>query len=119
MEKKLYSKPFMSVEQFTPSEYVATCWCIPEGACFTSLYHDEGRGWYGNNYNEEHDSDENNLGHASHAKKVFNTEDYPKPTSSDNINDSHYWANSSTETHWFIVQYYTYPYNNKISGNIF
>ena len=26
MEKRLYGKPLMSVEQFTPSEYVFVCW---------------------------------------------------------------------------------------------
>ena len=40
MKKRLYSKPFMSVEQFTPSEYVALCWYIAEGDCYTTLYHD-------------------------------------------------------------------------------
>ena len=40
MEKKLYAKPLMSVEQFTPSEYVATCWYVKSGSCYNALYHD-------------------------------------------------------------------------------
>ena len=40
MEKRLYGKPLMSMEQFTPSEYVALCWYIKSGDCYENLYHD-------------------------------------------------------------------------------
>ena len=114
MEKRLYGKPLMSLEQFTPSEYVATCWCIPEGACFTSLYYDKA-GWFGIR-NENHDNGEQNLGHATHGKIVFNTDVEAKPTSNDNINDGNYWDYYST---YYFGPIPVSPYHEKISGNIF
>ena len=40
MEKRLYGKPLMSVEQFTPNEYVADCFYIKGSQIFSELYHD-------------------------------------------------------------------------------
>lgn len=40
MEKRLYNKPLMSMEQFTPSEYVSLCWYVKSGDCYQNLYHD-------------------------------------------------------------------------------
>lgn len=37
---KNYKKPIMVVEKFTPNEFVAVCWYIDEGDCYTNLYHD-------------------------------------------------------------------------------
>lgn len=41
MEKRLYGKPLMSVEQFTPSEFVSVCWYVASGDCFDELFHDD------------------------------------------------------------------------------
>ena len=43
MEKRLYGKPLMSVERFTPSEYVSLCWYIANGDCYGTLYCDTKR----------------------------------------------------------------------------
>lgn len=110
MEKRLYGKPLMSVENFTPSEYVATCWCIPEGACFTSLYHD------GDGNGRANESERNNnLGHSNHSKIVINTKTAAMPTQS--INDQRYY--SRYETNWFFVTWYTFEGGDRITGNIY
>lgn len=35
MDKKVYNKPSLKLEVFTPNEYIATCWYIAEGDCYT------------------------------------------------------------------------------------
>ena len=45
MEKRLYGKPLMSVEQFTPSEYVAECWYVESGNCYSYLIEDKAGIW--------------------------------------------------------------------------
>ena len=30
----------MLIDQFTPQEYVASCWYVAEGDCYTDLFHD-------------------------------------------------------------------------------
>ncbi len=121
MEKRLYAKPLMSVEQFTPGEYVAACWAIKEGACFSTLYHDD-KDWRGR-YNGEHENSESNLvssNHTSHGRRVFNVE---KSGNYETVNnDGHYYVSYSTEVHSIlgVPIYYTYPYNiPAVSGPIY
>ena len=38
MDKKVYNKPSLKLEIFTPNEYIATCWYIAEGDCFNRIY---------------------------------------------------------------------------------
>ncbi len=81
MEKKRYSKPQMLIEQFTPQEYVASCWYVAEGDCYTDFYQDflvdkSKNEW--KHYNSgEHQT------HGSHrlpVKGFFNTENMPIPS---------------------------------------
>ena len=38
MDKKVYNKPSLKLEVFTPNEYIATCWYIKAGDCFKRIY---------------------------------------------------------------------------------
>ncbi len=38
MDKKVYNKPSLKLEIFTPNEYIASCWYIKEGDCYKYLY---------------------------------------------------------------------------------
>lgn len=74
----------MLIEQFTPQEYVASCWYVAEGDCYTDFYQDF-HVYKGNNeYNEwKHYNPEEHLTHSSHRlpdKGFFDTENTPIPS---------------------------------------
>ena len=61
MDKKVYNKPSLKLEIFTPNEYIATCWYIAEGDCWNVLFYKDadGDGRYKNEGTEDlriHDS---------------------------------------------------------------
>ena len=37
MDKKVYNKPSLNLEVFTPNEYIASCWYIAEGDCLNGI----------------------------------------------------------------------------------
>lgn len=85
MEKKRYSKPQMLIEQFTPQEYVASCWYVAEGDCYTDLFHDtvSGNGhWYKYDYGEY--IVENHGSHRIPESGYFNSDETPLPEAETN-----------------------------------
>lgn len=123
MEKRLYGKPLMRVDTFTPSEYVSVCQYVKSGDCYTNLYHDtnitnfiiyqDSYGYYDNGENVYG----NNLfaSHSSHGNltpsdaEYFKTDDYPN-----NINDDRYYTGVD-----FRTLRLAYEYTNHVSGNIY
>lgn len=44
MDKKVYNKPSLKLEIFTPNEYIATCWYIAEGDCYSGIIYKDNDG---------------------------------------------------------------------------
>ncbi len=112
MEKRLYGKPLMSVEQFTPSEYVSVCWYVESGNCYNSIYHDND---HDGRYNAFTDPSENlyyDNAHSSSAHRIpesgffntrsghNNTKDYTTLT-----NDGYYYTDHKSLINWDPLGY--------------
>ncbi|MBO4658890.1 MAG: hypothetical protein J5637_04650 [Prevotella sp.] len=121
-EKCVYNRPFMRVEKFSPNVYVAGCWCVESGYCYSYLIHDKG-GMFGlgnpdEYYNPQGDDEVLAQNHGTYhplpgnsSFPWFKDEEKPRPT---NINDGHYYDyprnyNYDTRTH----------YNSRITTDIF
>ncbi len=85
MEKKRYSKPQMLIEQFTPQEYVASCWYVAEGDCYTDLFHDtvSGNGHW-KKYDDGEYIVENHGSHRIPESGYFNSDETPLPEAETN-----------------------------------
>ncbi len=99
MKKNTYARPLMLMERFTPNEYVATCWYVSYGDCYTELYHDaNGNGIYKNKESAEHIV----TNHGSH-RLPDSDDDYFKTTGADAVAlpsqiESEYYSYSGTGT---------------------
>ena len=126
MEKRLYGKPLMGLEQFTPSEYVSICWYLDDD-CLATLYHDDNGD---ERYNYLTNPGENKYGgtHSSHAripsepKPYFSTKKGdPSPTSV--INDQRYYTGYTERTEWIMfvipVTICEYTSGQKVTGDIY
>ena len=51
MDKKVYNKPSLKLEIFTPNEYIATCWYIAEGDCYSGPIYQDTNDTFKNNDN--------------------------------------------------------------------
>jgi len=124
MDKKVYNKPSLKLEIFTPNEYIATCWYIAEGDCYSgTIYTDK-------DDNKETFRPKNlpsffNRGHGSHRvpdKGYFRT-DGSNPVlepQKNTVPSSEYWwtggyiPNGNSELRWDryeftrIEDYYKY-----------
>lgn len=40
MDKKVYNKPSLKLEIFTPNEYIASCWFVDKNKCYNNVYED-------------------------------------------------------------------------------
>lgn len=131
MEKRLYGKPLMSVENFTPSEYVSLCWYIKEGDCYRNLYHDtqttEVWDWllfvpYQHSVSGYYDIGEALCeNHGSHrvpaettTPKWFKANVLPQPIS----NDNKYYTRHTTERYNAITGNVE-KYSDAVTGNIY
>lgn len=121
MEKRLYGKPLMSMEQFTPSEYVSICWYL-DNDCIATLYHDDN--------GDERYTDNESISHTSHSKIPANPKPYfstkkgdPSPTSE--TNDGKYYTAISDwqwDVEWVLfvpVPYRYRAYTTKLEGKIY
>lgn len=95
MEKRLYGKPLMSMEQFTPSEYVTGCWYVESGMCYDYLIHDRG-GRYGqgdpdNYYNPQGNDVVLAQGHGTKHPLPNNNTYFKDEEKPDNINNGNYY----------------------------
>ncbi len=126
MEKRLYGKPLMRVDTFTPSEYVSVCWYVKSGDCYRNLYHDTQISyvWFSNQYGYYNDGENvysatsRTLSHTHDYdihpsnQPYFQTENYPQPI----INDNKCYT--SMEYH-LISGWNGFEYTNPVSGKIY
>ena len=127
MEKRLYGKPLMSMEQFTPSEYVSVCWYIKEGDCFDNLYHDTKTTrinyvfWESNVYGYYNDGEAMCTNHGSHrvpaetaTPKWFKADALPQSNITND--DKYYTGYSPVNT---LINGTLLEYNGRVSGNFY
>ena len=122
MEKRLYGKPLMSMEQFTPSEYVSLCWYIKEGDCYGNLYLDSKQtpikvlgvtidSWWGYYDSGEQVSNSNHGSHrvpAESAQVKYFKGNLPQPESGNYYTSyGDQWIDISTGT--------IHPYDGKVT----
>ncbi len=85
MKKNQYRKPYMAIEQFAPNAYVADCWYVEQGDCYSNLYADNLEngtyGKYDNSYRRKVNEHivENHGSHRLPSSGFFNSEFYPEP----------------------------------------
>lgn len=46
MDKKVYNKPSLKLEIFTPNEYIASCWYIAEGDCLNTIIYKDNNNYF-------------------------------------------------------------------------
>ncbi len=121
MDKKVYNKPSLKLEIFTPNEYIASCWFIAEGDCYKRIY----RGNQGDNvkYNNAyyiHDTHSNvpSEGHFKTEGEGDNVAQYYEHTATNwYAYDGGNWGNGNkklgSEGFTIIEKYYEY-----IDGNV-
>ena len=69
----------MLIEQFTPQEYVASCWYVAEGDCYTDLFHDIIIYPTKNQYNYGEYVAENHGRHRLPSEGFFNSDQLAEP----------------------------------------
>ena len=128
MEKRLYNKPLMSVEQFTPNEYVADCFYIKGEQIFSELYHDlykNGLGNYGTyNWSNLNHGGEEDVTTPTADRIPANTGTYingapPTEVTGINTNGNKYYEhheapglfNPNPDYYDQVTTLYTYVYN--------
>lgn len=117
MEKRLYAKPFMSVEQFTPNEYVSLCWWL-DGDCFTELYHDDNKDGdynYLTNAKEYLASNHNNYHSKIPTNKPYFNTKKGDPSPTPVTNDNFYYT--SWSTYWTFFR--AYDTDSRVTGEFY
>lgn len=125
MDKKVYNKPSLKLEIFTPNEYIASCWYIAEGDCYSDIiYKDNDEYFQANKLPPSI-----NANHGSHrvpASGYFRTDGsapIPEPDEVTLSNTEYWWTGGTLpgnngQTQWSkerftrIFSYYYYKDGN-------
>ena len=129
MDKKVYNKPSLKLEIFTPNEYIASCWFVDKNKCYNNIFEDTN-----NNGSYHHNDDRgflfqnhNNSSHRVPETGYIKGDTHPfiKGTASnlythdDNYNlpkGNNYNLNS--DNHFTkLSNYYTYSGNHYFSAD--